>query len=310
MNIINDSLCGKAFKLILDSDYRFEILAGLGLYKKMGDEEYLKRMFKARMGYELDLNNPITFNEKMQWLKLFDRNPEYTAMVDKYEVKQYVARIVGDKYIIPTLGVWDSFDQINFDSLPNQFVLKCTHDSGGVSICKDKNKFNIRRAKRKINNCLKRNFYYYAREWPYKNVKPRVIAERFIQSSNGAGLRDYKFFCFNGAPKFLYISEGLENHSTASISFFDFNGKQLQFSRKDYKPFSCNTIELPDNFDKMIEIAQILCKSTTSNFSRIDLYNIEGTILFSEITFSPCAGFIPFEPEHYDEVIGNLLSLD
>ena len=182
---------------------RFDILSSRGLLDWMDDETYLRKYYKLRMGKELNLENPQTFNEKLQWLKLHDRKDIYTTMVDKYEVKKYVSNIIGEQYIIPTYGVWDRFDDIDFDSLPEQFVLKCTHDSGGLIIVRDKSKLDIKAAKKKINKCLKRNYYSHGREWPYKNVKPCVVAEAYMEDDATSELRDYKFFCFDGEVKVL-----------------------------------------------------------------------------------------------------------
>ena len=169
-----------------------------------------------------NLKNPETFNEKLQWLKLHDRKPEYTKMVDKCEAKKLVAAIIGEEHVIPTLGVWDRFEDIDFDALPDQFVLKCTHDCGGLAICRDKSTFDFNAAKKKIEKSLKRNYYYECREWPYKNVKPRILAEAYMEDGvSQKGLTDYKFFCFSGEAKFIYVSRGLEDHATAEISLLN-----------------------------------------------------------------------------------------
>ena len=227
----------KLIRFIYDRDYRFLHFSQLGKYNTMDDAEYLRRLYRSRMGIDLNLENPTRYTEKLQWLKLYDRKPEYTVMVDKYAVKSYVAKKIGHSYIIPTLGVWERFEDIDFDKLPNQFVLKCTHDSGGLVICRDKSVLDMEAAARKIRASLKRNYYYSSREWPYKNVKPRIIAEKYIEDHNSSGLRDYKFFCFNGKVEFLYLSEGLENHQTARISFVSLDWKPMWFSRDDYKEF-------------------------------------------------------------------------
>lgn len=262
--------------------------------------------YKIRLGKKLDLKNPQTFNEKLQWLKLYDRNPEYTKTVDKYQAKQYVADIIGEKYIIPTLGIWDKFENINFEELPNQFVLKCTHDSGGLVICKDKSKLNIKEAKRKISKSLKTNYYYHGREWPYKKVRPRIIAEKYMATYKQKELIDYKFFCFNGEPKFLYVSEGLSNHENARISFANMNYEKTEFYRKDYRPFD-KLPDKPTNFDKMKELSKKLSKNIP--FIRVDFYEVNGQIYFGELTFFPCSGFIPFEPEEWDRKLGDMLKL-
>ena len=273
---------------------------------KISDETYLKLLYKERMGKKINLDNPKTFNEKLNWLKLNDRKNIYTTMVDKYEAKKYVSNLRGEEYIIPTIGKWDKFDEINIDKLPEKFVLKCTHDSGGLSICRSKEKFNIEEARSKINKSLKKNYYYSSREWPYKNVRPRIIAEPYLENHKGKGLIDYKFFCFNGVPKFLYISEGLENHENASISFLDMDFHRANFKRKDYKEYEIIP-KKPINFEKMKELAKIL--SNGIPFLRVDFYEIKGKVFFSELTFYPCSGFIPFEPEEYDTFIGNMLIL-
>ena len=273
---------------------------------RLNDEKFLKLKYKKIFNKELNLENPKTFNEKLQWLKLYDRKKIYTTMVDKYEVKKYVSDKINNDYIIPTIGKWNKFEEINFDELPEQFVLKCTHDSGSVIICKSKEKFNKNEAKVKINKALKKNYYYNSREWPYKNVKPRIIAEPYLENEKGKGLIDYKFFCFNGIPKFLYVSEGLENHKTASISFLDMNFQRTDFKRKDYKEYE-KIPEKPVNFEKMKELSKILSKGVP--FLRVDFYEIKGKIFFSELTFYPCSGFLPFEPEEYDKIIGDMLIL-
>ena len=284
----------------------FESLAMRGFFKNMSDKEYLSWLYRARMGRFPDLNYPKSFNEKLQWLKLNDRKPEYTEMVDKYLAKKYVEKRIGEKYIIPTLGVWDEFDQIEFEKLPDQFVLKTTHDSGGVVICKDKANFDKAAAKRKLEKSLKRNYYWAEREWPYKNVKPQIIAEKFMVDKSGDGLIDYKFYCFNGMPEFLYISNGMDNHKTARLSFLTMNWEKAPFGRSDYLEFE--TIPpRPRKFDEMVQIAKSL--SEGHPFLRVDLYEISEQVYFSELTFSPCGGFMPFVPEEWDEKLGDMISI-
>ena len=270
------------------------------------DGLFIRLEYFRNLGYFPNLKHPKTFNEKLQWLKLYDRKPEYTRMVDKYEAKYYVADRIGEEYIIPTLGVWDSFDQIDFDSLPNQFVLKCTHDSGGLVICRDKAKLNMESARRKITNSLKRNYFWQSREWAYKDVKPRIIAEQYLEDAENKQLLDYKFYCFNGKPEFLYLSKGLEDHATASISFFDFDFQEMSFHRSDFKQFS-ESPKKPEKFEKMVQLAAELSRGMP--FLRVDLYQVNGKIYFSELTFVPCAGMMPFEPASADKEIGKLLKL-
>lgn len=204
-------------ELLIKINYRYPQMLSW-----MNDEKCLGFWYKYRFGTRLNLKNPKTFNEKIQWLKLYDRNPLYTTMVDKYEAKKYVASIIGEEYIIPTLGVWDKFDDIDFDKLPNQFVLKCTHDSGGLAVCKDKKVFDINAARKRINRSLKRNFYWIGREWPYKDVRPRIIAEQYMENSDGrTELSDYKFYCFNGKPEYCHVISDRTQNET--MDFFDMN---------------------------------------------------------------------------------------
>ena len=272
------------------------------------DELFLKIKFRIIMGYSLNLDNPKTFNEKLQWLKLYNRKPIYSKMVDKIDAKKYVADIIGKEYIIPTIAEYNNANEIDFASLPDQFVLKCTHDSGKVIICKNKADLNISSTRSTLNKALKCDYYNLYREWPYKNASRRIICERLMISSQNktSGLIDYKFYCFNGVPKFLYVSEGLENHSTAKISFLTMDWEFAPFGRSDFKPFS-SLPEKPSQFEQMKDIASKLSKGIP--FLRVDLYEICGQIYFSELTFTPCSGFMPFVPKNYDKVLGDYISL-
>ena len=288
------------------------LLVRLGRYsflKYMNDEQYLTMLFKDATGYSLNLANPKTFNEKLQWQKINIHKQEYTRLVDKYEVKQWISEHIGEQYVIPTLGVWDSYNEIDFETLPEQFVLKCTHDSGGLVICREKAKLNKREMKKRFTKALKRNYFWGGREWPYKNVKPRILAEQYIEDNESdKGLTDYKFFCFNGEAKLLYVSRGLENHATAEISFYDMNGNKMPFSRNDYRPIK-GKITFPDNFKEMVNTANKLAHLIGAPFVRIDLYSISGKIKFSEVTFFPCGGMLPFEPKEWDRELGNWINL-
>lgn len=266
----------------------FFALGCRGWFSWTPDETYLKFMFRGAMGYWPNLKKPNTFNEKLQWLKLHDRNPLYTNLVDKYEVKKIVASILGEEYIIPTLGVWDKFDDIDFDSLPNQFVLKCTHDSGGLVICRDKNKLNINTAREKIEKCLKTSYYKSYREWPYKNVKPRIIAEQFMEESSEAGLPDYKFFCFNSDVDCVMLC--LDRHiGDTKFYFFDKKWNLLRYNIRGKAAPADFSLPKPQCIDEMFRIASKL--STNHPFSRIDLYQVKGKVYFGEITFYPDSGF-------------------
>lgn len=274
--------------------------------KKMSDERYLKLVFKDRTGYKLNLKNPLTFNEKVQWLKLYDRRPEYTSMVDKYEAKLYVAERIGEEYIIPTLGVWEKFDEIDFDQLPEQFVLKCTHDSGGLVICRDKSKFDKEAARAKIERSLKRNYYYHGREWPYKNVKPRILAEVYMEDSVTRELRDYKFFCFNGKMKAMFIASERYNEKTETrFDFFD-----REFNHLDFRNGHPNADVLPakpEQFEKMCALAEELSQNIP--LLRVDFYEVDGKIYFGELTFSHWGGMMPFEPVEWDRKLGDWIEL-
>lgn len=272
-------------------------------WRKIDDERFLKFQYKAWTHKTLHLNPPITFNEKIQWLKLNDRKEIYSKLVDKYEVREYISKKLGEQYLVPILGVWENEEDIDFTKLPNQFVIKPTHTSGNVYICRNKNELNEGELKKTLHNWLEREYYWGNREWPYKNVKPRLIAEKMIDSD----IVDYKFYCFNGKPEMLYLSKGLEDHSTAAISFFDMNLKKLPFGRSDYRPFDTE-VEKPNNFDEMVKIATEL--SEGFKFVRIDLYSVDGKIYFSEITLHPCAGYMPFDPEEYDKILGDMIDLE
>ena len=270
------------------------------------DRQYLKMMYRKLIGKELNLDNPETFNEKLQWLKLYNRKPEYTKMVDKYEVKKYVADLIGEEYIIPTLGVWDRVEDIDFDALPNQFVLKCTHDSGGLVICRDKSTLDIPEAIKKLKRSLKRNFYWYGREWPYKNVKPRIIAEKYMEDDSYKELRDYKFFCFDGKVKLLFIATERSNkNSETKFDFFDTEYNHLNI--RNGHPNSDKPVEKPQNFEKMKELSSVLSKGIPH--VRVDFYEVNGKVKFGEMTFFHWSGLVPFEPEEWDHKIGSWIKL-
>lgn len=272
---------------------------------RLPDDLYLKIFYKKKIGKKLNLKNPQTFNEKMQWLKLNDRKEIYTTMVDKYDVKKYVANIIGEEYIIPTIGVYDNFDNINFDELPNKFVIKCTHDSGGVVVCKDKSIFNIEIARKKINDCLKKNFYYLGREWPYKNVKPRIIIEKFLDDEKNEDLIDYKIMCFNGKAQCSFLCLNRRSKEGLNVDFYDLNWNKMPFERH-YKQSNI-VMEKPENYDLMIELAEKLAKNIP--FVRVDFYDIKGKVYFGELTFYPGSGMEEFNPEEWDKKLGDLLVL-
>lgn len=272
----------------------------------VADRRYLEILYRYKFKKPLNIENPQTYNEKLQWLKLYDRRPEYTVMVDKYLVKQYVADKIGDKYIIPTLGVWDRFEDIDFDKLPDEFVLKCTHDSGGLVICTDIKKLDKDNARKTINHSLKRNYFLNTREWPYKNVQPRIIAEQYMVDESGYELKDYKFFCFDGVPKAMFVASdrGIEGEET-KFDFFDMDFQHLPFINGH--PNANKEIACPKSFDEMKRLAAILSKGLPQ--TRIDFYDINGSVYFGEITFYHWSGLVPFEPEAWDHVFGSWISL-
>lgn len=278
---------------------------------------YIKRHFKSpsdviyhvffkRVGYYPNFNNPKTFNEKLQWLKLNNHNPLYTKLVDKAEVKYYVSSIIGDEYIIPTLGLWDRFEDIDFSKLPDQFVLKCTHDSGGLVICKDKHKLDFVSAKQKIKKSLSTNYYYLGYEWPYKNVKPRIIAEQFMEDSKTGEMRDYKFYVFNGKAKILKLATDRDvNSGEVNMDFYDMDFNHLPFRRGH--PNSPKSLEKPSQFQLMKTLAEKLASNIP--FVRVDFYEVNGKVYFGEMTFFPASGWVAFDPQEWDYTLGSWLEL-
>lgn len=303
MNILK-----KLSRYFKDEDFRIYVNTKLGFYKNMSDEDYLKKLFKANMGYELNLENPRTFNEKLQWLKLYDHRPEYTIMVDKFLVKEYVADKIGSQYVIPLLGVWKMAEDINFEDLPNSFVLKCNHNSGNVIICRDKNYFDTANARKILGNALKEDFYVYGKEWPYKNVKKRILAEKYIfdeTSENGLDLPDYKVMCFDGKVKAVQVHKGrfLGKHTQ---EWYDADWNMMYFKRPGQdRDFS--KIERPVFLDKMIELSEILSEGIPE--IRVDWYYANNRLYFGELTFFEDSGLIGFDPPEFDEKLGNMITL-
>lgn len=284
---------GKILKFIRNNSARF-----------VPDKLYLSILFRHRLGYSMDWDNPKTFNQKLQWLKLNDRRPEYTRMVDKYEAKKYVADIIGDEYIIPTIGVWNSVDEIDFDALPQQFVLKCTHDSGGIVVCKDKLHLDIAEAKKKLRKGLKTNFYWQSCEYPYRGVKPRIIGEEYMEDISGE-LRDYKFFCFDGEPKFMFVATDRMKADDTKFDFFDMDYNHLPFTNGH--PNAAIPPKKPETFEQMKLLAAKLSQGIPH--VRVDFYDVEGHVYFGEMTFFHWSGMTPFEPEEWDYKFGEWITL-
>ena len=291
---------------LCDAGAAMAILDSRGLLKWLPDRGYLKLLYRLKFKKKLDLRNPKTFNEKLQWLKLYDRKPEYTRMVDKYEAKQYVAERIGAEYVVPCYGVWDSLDEIPFDKLPKQFVLKTTHDCGGVVICQDKDLLDKVAAKKKLEKHLKRNYYYGNREWPYKNVKPRIIAEQYLEDRKTQELRDYKFFCFDGDVKALFVAtDRYSEQEETKFDFFDMEYQHLDI--RNGHPNAEVPPEKPQAFEEMRTLAEKLSKGIPQ--IRVDFYEVNGKIYFGELTFFHWSGMVPFEPEQWNEVLGSWIKL-
>ena len=275
-----------------------------GVFNGLPDEIYVKMIYRVHVGKKLHLDNPVGFNEKLQWLKLYDRNPEYNKMVDKAAVKNYVASIIGQEYIIPTYGVWDSFESIDFSQLPCQFVLKCTHDSGSVCVCTDKETFDVESARKKLSSSLNRNLYYWGREWAYKDVKPRIIAEKYLNDGHQE-LIDYKFMCFNGKVRCIFTVTNRHAAKRMHVTFYDLNWKILPFTRHygaDEEPIEC-----PKSFTQMCRMAEMIAKDLT--FARVDFYEIQGKPYFGEITLCPGNGVEEFHPDCWDDILGSWMRL-
>lgn len=284
------------------------LLLVLDMHKiiRLSDHLYIKLLYEKTMGKKLNLSSPKTFNEKLQWLKLYDRNPSYTKLVDKYEAKKVVSSMIGRQYIIPTIGIYDKFSDIDFDTLPEKFVMKCTHDSGGIVICNDKNSFDVNAAAKKINKCLKTNYYRLGREWPYKNVKPRVIIEKYIEDPSG-DLMDYKFFTFGGKVKYIQVDyDRFTNHKR---NIYSVEWIKQPFTIQ-YPSDAKKVINRPKNFDRMIELAERISSAVGSiPFLRVDFYSTNNSILFGEVTFYHGNGLERFTPEIWDRKLGDLIKL-
>lgn len=294
----------KLLRAVKDVNYRRLVLSGLGFYRSVPDEEYLKMMFRCWHGREPDLERPVTFSEKLQWLKLHDRDPRYPRMADKVTAKEFAAGVIGAEHIIPTLGVYDSFDDIDFDRLPGSFVLKCTHDSGGLVIVKDKERLDVAAARKRLGKYLKRDYFYYGREWPYKGLPHRIIAERFVDC--GGDLPDYKIHCFGGVPKVVLVCRGRNAAEGLTEDFYDTDWNRLPVKRPDI-PNSPEPEARPERLDEMLAAARKLTEGLP--FVRVDLYDTPDKLLFGEMTFYPASGFKPFVPESFDRELGDMLEL-
>ena len=301
-------MAGKLTTFLKNPAYFITSPASKGYLSWVPDSLYIKILYKALTGETCHLKHPVTYNEKLQWLKLHDRKPEYARMVDKYEVRSYITKLLGEEYLFPCFGVFDSFDQINFDSLPDQFVLKCTHDSGSVEICKDKTTFDKEGARDRLSKAMKKNYYSTYREWPYKNVKPRIIAEKFMVDDSGDDLKDYKIMCFNGKAQIIETHENRFTEGKAHTqTFYDRDWNKLDIIQEGLIPVSEKRVK-PLQMDKMLSLSEKIAKDMYH--ARIDWYLINGTIYFGEITFYDGSGFEAFPNKEDDLFLGSLIKLD
>ncbi len=287
-------------RVIKNRELRMKIA---GLLAFVPSKIYLKLVYKNLTGKTLNLKNPRGFNEKENWLKLYDKHKEYTQLVDKIGVREYIKEKLGEEYLIPMLGKWKRFEDVPFDQLPDKFVLKCNHDSGSVNLVTDKEKIDKSTWKKFYNKRLKRNSFYPGREYPYKKIKPYIIAEQLMEAKDGKGIRDYKFFCFNGKPEIMFIAT--ERATDVKFDFFD-----MEFNHLDIYNLHENSdkqIEKPACFEEMIEI----CKKLTQGmkFVRLDLYEIEGKVYFGEFTFFHGGGFAIFYPDEWEQKLGDLIDI-
>ena len=291
----------------LKNPYRIVFfLSNRRLLNWMGDRSYLKLRYRAMMAKKLNLKDPKTYTAKLQWLKLYDRNPAYISLVDKHAVRSYVKETIGEEYLIPHYGVWDHFGDIPFEQLPQSFVLKCTHDSGGMLICQDKSRLNLDEARKKMEKARTRSFFKLNREWPYKNVTPRIIAEQYMENTKTKDLRDYKFFCFDGVPKLMFVATDRQTQGEdTKFDFFDMDYQHLQIVNGH--PNAPITPERPVNFELMKELAAKLSKGIPH--VRVDFYEVDGRVYFGEMTFYHFSGTVPFQPGYWDKTIGDWITL-
>ena len=280
--------------------------ASKGWLNWVPDSLYLKVLYRVIMGRKLNLKNPKEYNEKLQWLKLNDRKPEYSTMVDKYEVRGYIEDLLGDKYLIPCLGIYDSVDDIDIDALPDRFVLKCTHDSGSVEICKDKSSFDIEGARHRLSQAMKRNYYATYREWPYKYVKPRIIAEGYLEG-DGGDLKDYKVMCFNGEAKIIEVHENrFVEGKVHTQTFYDREWNIVPLTQVETVTVD-RPGERPRQLDEILRLSELIAKDMYH--ARIDWY-IEGDkIYFGEITFFDGSGFESFSTPEMERMLGDMINL-
>ena len=292
----------KINKICKDKVYRFEIFNQLGLFKSYSDKVFLKKQYEIRLQKELNLDKPETFNEKMQWLKINNRKENYIQMVDKYQVRSVVEDIIGKEYLVPLLGVYSNFDEIDFDKLPNKFVIKTTHDSGGVFVCEDKSELNKITLKKSINRSLKRNYYYHSREWPYKFVKPKIIIEQYLENDTN-GLYDYKVWCFNGKARYIQFISGRKMKPKEVFFDTEWNMQNFTYLNPQYDKY----VKKPEKLKDIITLSEKLSENIP--FLRVDFYILQNKIYFGELTFYPNSGMTKWNPENIDNLLGKQVSI-
>ena len=291
------SLAKKPQKLLLPAGQN-------GLLNFIPDKAYLKAVFKAETGYQLDLEHPRTYNEKLQWLKLYDRKPEYVMYADKYKVRDYIAKTIGDQYLIPLIGMYRKAEEIPWGELPNRFVLKCNHASGTNVICKKKADLDIVSTGKKLNAWLKKNAFWGAREWCYKDIEPCIICEEFIETQDGNTPDDYKFMCFNGVPRLIQVHH--DRYGDHTLDYYTPEWKKSELQRIDAN-ISSKDVYRPEKLDEMLSIAKRLSKDMY--YARIDLYHVNGKVYFGEITMYPTGGFSTFTRHEDDLLLGSYIKL-
>lgn len=297
---------GKVNKFLKDPYYVIGRFLMKNYPKLMSDKFFIKVLWRQSIGTKLNLDNPTTFNEKLQWLKLNNRDALLINLVDKKTAKEWVADRIGKEYVIRTLGVYDSVDEINLDALPGQFVLKCNHDCGSVVVCRNKSDFDIESAKKKLNDSLKKNYYWDSREWPYKRIRRCVIAEEFLTDGNASELCDYKVHCFNGVPKLVLVCKDRHSETGLTEDFFTEEWEHLELKRPAH-PISKETIQKPEQLEEMLSLSRKLSKDFP--FVRVDWYICNDKLYFGELTFFPASGMSPFVPDSYDNLFGSWLEL-
>lgn len=300
-----DRVINKIIKAIKSPKVAILYLLCLKFFRILPDKLYTKIKYRVIMGKSINFKNIKTFNEKMQWLKLYDRKPFYTTLVDKYQVRKYIEETIGGDYLIPLLGVYNDYEEIDFQALPKEFVLKPNHTSGDIYICHDNSMIDHDKLKKEIKKWLNRRYYWVHREWPYKNIKPKIICEKYITDGEGSDLKDYKFMCFNGKVKCAFVCSERNSEDGLKVDFYDMDWNIMPFTRR--YPLSGNLTPKPKNFENMVQLAEKLSAGFT--FLRVDFYEVMVQLFFGELTFYPGAGVEEFTPEEYDYVLGSWLDL-